>query len=267
MRVYFSMFKMRLIAGMQYRAAAWAGVATQFFWGFMNLMVYQAFYASSGTEPPMPWPQLVSYIWLRQAFLAIVMLWVRDGELLRGIADGHVAYELCRPYDLFKTWFARLSAMRVSSAAMRCVPILTLGFFLPAQYRMPLPAGFGALGLFLLSLALSLLLVTAISMFIYILTFITLSPIGSMLIITVAAEFLQGSLIPVPLMPEPLQRFLDFLPFRYTSDLPFRIYSGGISGYDALLQTGVQILWIVVLLLLGNAALKRVLRRVVIQGG
>ena len=267
MNAYFSIFKMRLIAGMQYRAAAWAGVATQFFWGFMYIMIYQAFYASGGSEPPMPWPQLVCYMWLQQAFLAIIMLWWQDNDLLTGIAEGHVAYELCRPYDLYKFWFARLLALRLSTVLMRCIPILTITFFLPEPYRMSLPAGPAAAALFLLSLALSLFLVASISMFIYILTFITLSPVGARTIVGVASEFLQGSIIPIPLMPEAMQRVLNFFPFRYAADLPFRLYSGNIAGADALFQVGIQLIWTVILLFLGNIAFKRVLKRVVIQGG
>jgi len=195
------------------------------------------------------------------------MLWWQDGELLSGITDGHVAYELCRPYDLFKFWYARLLATRLSSVLLRCLPILIIASFLPGEYRMSLPASTVAIGVFLLSLCLSLFLVAAISMFIYIMTFVTLSPIGSRLIIGVAAEFLQGSVIPVPLMPKSLQTVLNFLPFRYAADLPFRLYSGSIAGTDALFQIGVQALWIVGLLALGSLAFKRVLRRVVIQGG
>jgi len=258
---------MRLTAGMQYRAAAWAGVSTQFFWGFMRLMIFRAFYASSNTEPPMPWHQLVSLIWLEQAFLAIIMLWHQDYSLLNDIASGHVAYELCRPYNLFKFWYARLLAYRLSNVSLRCLPILAVSFLLPAAYRMTFPASAGAFGMFLLSLGLSLFLATAVSMFVYILTFITLSPTGAWLIITVASEFLQGALIPIPLMPRPLQIALNFLPFRYLSDLPFRLYSGGIAGVDALTQISIQITWIVGLMFFGGIAFRKVLRRAVIQGG
>ncbi len=112
---YIGMFRMKLIAGMQYRAAAWAGIATQFFWGFMLLMIFHAFYRSSGIEPALSWNQLVAYMWLNQAFLAVIMLWYVDSELLGGITDGQVAYELCRPYDMYSFWFARLTAARLSS--------------------------------------------------------------------------------------------------------------------------------------------------------
>ncbi|MDR2094369.1 MAG: hypothetical protein LBP76_02485 [Treponema sp.] len=67
---YLGIFRLRFIAGMQYRAAAWAGVATQFFWGGMELLIYAAFYRSSGADPgtgpaAFPFGQLADLIWLR----------------------------------------------------------------------------------------------------------------------------------------------------------------------------------------------------------
>ncbi|MDR1569094.1 MAG: ABC transporter permease [Oscillospiraceae bacterium] len=267
MKPYIALFRMRMIAGMQYRAAAWAGAATQFFWGLIFIMIYSAFYRSSAVEPPMRWNQLATYIWLQQMFLFIVMIWAQDNELLRHVTDGNVAYELCRPYDLFKIWCARLLAFRLSSSFLRFLPILIIAFLLPAQYKMSPPVSLGAAGLFLISLSLGLLIVTAVSMFIYILTIITLSPVGSRLIISVAADFLMGAVIPIPLMPASLQRVLDWFPFRYISDLPFRIYSGSIAGGDALFQMGVQVAWIIGLFMLGRLSFNKVMRRVVIQGG
>lgn len=267
MNTYFSIFRMRLITGMQYRAAAWAGVATQFFWGFMYIMIYQAFYRSSAAEPPMPWEQLISYMWLQQSFLMLIMIWFQDGELLSGITSGHVAYELCRPYDIYAFWYIRLLAMRVSGVLLRCLPILLIAFWLPSAYRMMMPFSIGAFALFILSLILALFLVVAVSMFIYVLTFITLSPLGARLLVGVASEFLMGTIIPIPLMPDFLQKILNWLPFRYIGDLPFRVYSGNISGTDALWQIGIQMVWIIILIMLSKSAFRHILRHVVVQGG
>ena len=267
MRPYIAILKMKLIAGLQYRAAAWAGVCTQFFWGFMYVMIYMAFYESSTEPPPMTMPQLATYIWMQQAFMVIIMLWVQDNELLQDIASGAVAYELCRPYDTYTFWFVRLIALRVSGAAMRCLPILLAAFLLPAPYRFTVPPSVEAAGLFLFSFSLATVLVVAISMFIYLLTFITLSPLSSRLIVGVASEFLGGTLLPIPLMPQGLQNILNWLPFRYTTDLPFRIYSGNIAIPDALTGIVVQTFWIILLILLGAAAFRKRMNKIVIQGG
>jgi ABC-2 type transport system permease protein len=157
--------------------------------------------------------------------------------------------------------------MRLSSVALRCLPILLVASLLPGAFRMVLPASLGALAAFLLSMSLSLVLVVVVSMFIYILTFVTMSSLGSRLVLGIAAEFLSGQILPIPLMPQWLQTMLNFFPYRYISDLPFRLYSGHISGAEAAVQIGVQLAWIVGLLLLGKLAFRRVMRRIVIQGG
>lgn len=260
-------FRMRLLAGLQYRAAAWAGVATQFFWGFIQIMVFAAYYRSSQSEPPMPFSQLADYIWLRQAFLALIMLWAQDTELLDHIVSGHVAYELCRPYRIYTFWFSRLAATRIAKTTLRFAPILCVTGFLPEPYRMHLPADISSACLFVIALTMALILVVAVSMFIYLLTFLFLSANGVRLFIGVIGEFLMGALIPVPLMPEKLQHIVNILPFRYMADFPFRVYSGGITGAEVWTGMAIQATWAVILMATGLAGFKAMHSRIVVQGG
>ena len=44
MKAYFTYFKLKFISSLQYRLAAIAGISTQFFFGFIYIMVYIAFY-------------------------------------------------------------------------------------------------------------------------------------------------------------------------------------------------------------------------------
>jgi ABC-2 type transport system permease protein len=116
-------------------------------------------------------------------------------------------------------------------------------------------------------LLLGLVLIVAISMLIYIVTFYTMSPMGSLLIFGVFGEFFSGLIIPVPLMPQGLKQLVYVLPFRYTSDLPFRIYAGNIGVGEALSSIGIQLLWILAVLIIGRLWMKRTLKRIVVQGG
>lgn len=267
MKKYFSLFKMRLISGMQYRAAAWAGISTQFFFGFVFIMIYIAFYSSSTSVPPMPIEQLITYVWLMQSFFAIFIIWAQDEALLGQICDGHVAYEFTRPYDLYTFWYFRLVAQRLASVILRFLPVITVAMLLPKPYTMGFPDSPIAFVLFIISLLLSLILVVAISMYIYILTFKTLSSVGSKLIMVVISEFLMGAIIPIPLMPELMQKILNFLPFRYIMDLPFNLYLGNVTGSGAFLQIMVQIMFILVLIFFGKILFNKSCREVVIQGG
>lgn len=266
-RAYAGMLRTRLIGDLQYRAAAWAGVATQFAWGFMYIMLYQAFYRGSAADPGMPMEAMTSYIWLQQGLLALITLWSTDNDLLDSIQDGSVAYELCRPVGLYGFWFARLLGNRLARTAMRIWPIALFAMLMPAPYRLMLPPTWGAAGLFVVSVALSALLVVSVSMFIYILTFVTLSSRGTRILVGGTLDFFSGVMLPIPLMPLAMQRALSFLPFRYIADLPIRIYCGHIVGAEALWGIGIQAAWLLALIPLGGWLFGRALRRLVVQGG
>ncbi|CAM3823557.1 ABC transporter permease [Cohnella lubricantis] len=268
MRVFVSIWRLRFLLGMQYRTAALAGVATQLFFGLIFIMIYVAFYAQgSANAADISLEQIVSYVWLQQIFLSFIMLWYRDNEIFQLITSGNIAYELCRPFGIYSFWYAKLLGQRLSAAVLRCLPILFVVYFLPGPYRLQAPPSPAALTCFLLSLLLGLLLVVSVSMLIYISVFWTMSPTGSTLVISVAGEFFAGMIIPVPLMPEWLQKTANFLPFRWSADFPFRVYSGQIPVREAIGQIPAQLLWIAALLAFGGWSLRRALRKLVVQGG
>lgn len=267
MKSYISVWKLRFINGLQYRAAALAGMATQLFFGFIFIMVFVAFYSQGSGQQPISLKDIVAYTWLQQVFLAFIMLWFRDNELFQLITSGNIAYELCRPCGIYPFWYAKLLAQRLSAAVLRCFPILIVAFLLPQPYRMSLPPSPAAFVLFLVTLILGLLVIVAISMLIYISVFWTMSPTGSTLMIAVAGEFFAGMILPVPLMPLWLQKIAYVLPFRWTADFPFRVYSGHIPQNEALWGILVQLLWLAVLVAFGRWSLQKALRQIVIQGG
>jgi ABC-2 type transport system permease protein len=272
---YLGIFRMRLIAGMQYRAAAWAGVATQFFWGAMQLIVFYTFYRGAGLAVlqgegpagPLSFRALADLVWLRQSFLALVMLWATDNELLEIIASGNVAYELCRPFSLYVFWFARILAYRISRTLLRCVPILLICSFLPEPYGFHLPPDLQAALCFIPAIAMAALLTTALSLFGCLITFKSLSPYAGRLFLGAVGEFLMGAIIPIPFMPPLMRSILGILPFRYTADFPFRVWSGDIAGAGALAGLAMQFLWLALLVSLGLWGFRAALRRVVVQGG
>ena len=260
LRPCLSFFRIRFLRGQQYRVAALAGVATQFFWGFMRLLAYRAFYHSDPAAIPMPLPQLAAYIWLQQAFLALLNTWSVDRDILEAITGGGIAYELCRPLDLYTHWLIRGCADRVSAALLRCLPILAVAALLPAPFRLGPPASLTAALLFPLSLALGTLLM-------YIAMFHTLSPYGVRMMVTALAEFLGGAVIPLPFLPERVRQVVELLPFASIQDLPMRIYGGSIAAGAAFGGVTLQLFWLAVLLLLGRLWMGCTLRRVVVQGG
>lgn len=267
MKAYIQYFKLNLVTGLQYRVAAYAGVCTQFFWGFMYLMIFQAYYLSGSGNTDFSFKQMVSYIWLQQAFLSLIMTWFRDNELFALITNGNLAYELCRPVDLYRFWYAKLLAKRLASAALRFLPIIVVALLLPEPYRMSLPASYASLMLFILSMTVGTLVMVSLSMLVYLLTMKTLSGTGALLLFAVVGEFLSGTIIPLPLMPDAFRKVVEVLPFRFTADFPFRVYSAHIGTTQALEGMVLQLLWLFTLVLIGKLWMRHQLKRVAIQGG
>ena len=264
---YTALFRMRFVNGLQYRLAALAGISTQFFWGFMEILLYRAFYQANAEAFPMEFPALVSYIWLQQAFLTLYMSWFFEGEIFDAITSGNVAYELCRPLNLYAFWFVRSVATRVAKAALRCFPVLIVAFLLPEPFRMQLPVSLPVFLLFLATMVGALLLTVSMTMVIYGLTFFTMTPAGIRAIFMTVADFCAGSLVPLPFLPDRLRAVLELLPFASVQNLPFRIYSGDIAGMEILRGVLLQIFWIVAMVMAGVLIFRAAMRRVCVQGG
>lgn len=267
MKPYISLLKVRFLNGLQYRTAALGGLMTQFFWGIMAIFIYQAFYISGGQSQTINFSQLVTYLWLQQALLALIMLYDWDFELFGMITSGNISYELCRPLNLYNLWYVKLLSKRLASVTLRFSPIIIIAFIVPEPYKLSLPHNTILFLLFIITMILGLVLLVSISMLIYISVFKTMSPIGSMSFIGIVGEFLSGMTIPIPLMPEWLQKVCYILPFRWTADLPLRVYSGNISVNEAIISVGVQLVWIALLIGVGSKVMRRMTQHVLLQGG
>jgi ABC-2 type transport system permease protein len=265
MNPYVSLFRARFKTLTQYRAAAAAGIGTQIFWGFIKIMVLEAFYANARTPPPMDLAQVVTYTWLGQAFFMMLPFSANpDPELRNMIRSGAVAYELARPLDLYSLWYARALAARSAPTLLRCMPIFVLAIpFL----GMRLPASFPSALAWIVAMAGALLLVSAASTLITITLLWTVSGDGVARIVPSLALLGSGMIIPIPLFPDWAQTILNILPFKGMADAPFRLYSGhlppeAIGG--VLLH---QLVWTAALIWTGRAMLAQGTRRLVIQGG
>jgi ABC-2 type transport system permease protein len=267
MKKYLSFFRLRFINGLQYRIAALAGIATQFTWGILEIFMFQAFYKADPSSFPMEFSALSSYIWIQQAFLAIYATWFFENDIFDAIHNGNLAYELCRPIDLYHMWFTRSMANRLSKAVLRCMPILLVAAFIREPYGLSLPKNLTMFLWFIVSMLLAFLVVISFSMLVYIITFYTISPMGVRMVATALVEFFSGAVLPLPFLPSGIRQVFDLLPFAAMQNAPLRIYSGDISGFYLYRTIGLQIFWFILLYAVGKAMMANALKKVVIQGG
>jgi ABC-2 type transport system permease protein len=219
----------------------------------------------------MTFTQIVSYVWLGQALLAMLP-WNVDAEIRAMIRSGAVAYELCRPVDLYSFWYARALAWRTAPTLLRAVPmVLIASIGLPLvgfdEWRLVPPASAAAAAAFVMALACTLLLGCAMSTLINITLLWTISGEGTVVLLTTLVTFLSGMIVPLPLLPDWAQPVLRALPFAGLVDLPFRIFTGHIAPGDAGWVFVHQLAWTLALVAAGRWLLARGMSRVVVQGG
>ena len=267
MKAYASLFKIRFINSMQYRAAAFAGLLTQFGWAFMEILAFSAFYRADPAAFPMEFSHTVTYIWLQEAFLVLFGGLIAGSEISDAIESGSISYELVRPMDLYWRWMCQFTSGRMAGVWLRCVPILFVAFIMPAPYRMSLPPNMAAFALFLVSAVLAIGVVAAFSMLVYVTVFYTMSFRGTRLVFGNLSIFLSGAVVPLPFFPQPVRAIAELLPFAAMQNMPFRIYCGNIAGADAALGLLLQAFWLAVLTAAGRRALRGAVGRVVVQGG
>jgi len=260
---YRAIFAARFRVLLQYRTAAAAGLVTQLFWGLIRVMIFEAFYRSSGSPQPLSFADVVSYVWLGQATILLIP-WSVDTEVRALVRTGGVAYELLRPLDLYWHWFVRSLALRTAPTLLRAIPLLLLAtlFF---GLRLPATAG-AACGWIALTGA-AVLLSSAITTLVNITLLWTVSGDGIARLMPTVAYLFSGMILPLPLYPDWAQQLVNFLPFRGLIDVPFRVYLGNLPVEQVPVLLLQQLAWIAVLIGFGRWLLGRARLRLVVQGG
>lgn len=267
MRQYLSFFRIQFLAGLQYRAAAFAGFSTQLFWGLLELLMFRAFYLYAPEKLPMEMQALSCYVWIQQGTLSIWNLYGWEQALFQSVHTGEVAYELVRPTNLYAMWSVRGFAGRLSKMLPRLVPILIVGSLLPAPYGLRLTIPLSAFFAFLLSLSLTLWLCVAICMVCYSLTFYLTDYRGIVAFVPALSEILSGDLLPLPFFPPLLRRIAELSPFGSLQNVPLRIFGGDICEAGIIGAVGMQLFWCLAITGLGYGLMHRGLRRTEIAGG
>ena len=260
---YWALVSARFRTLLQYRAAALAGFGTQLFWGFIRVMIFEAFFLSSTASQPMALEDVITYVWLGQAFL-VFLPWNADRELQALIRSGNVTYELLRPLDLYAAWFSRAVALRAAPAILRSVPLLAIaGLFLSLQAPQSLASGLA----FIVAMFGALVLSCAMTNVLNISLLWTVSGEGVVVLVPAVMFIFSGMIVPLPFFPDWAQVALRILPFSGLVDSPFRLYMGHMAPSELAFVLTHQLAWAFAFVVLGRWMLARGLRRMTIQGG
>jgi ABC-2 type transport system permease protein len=270
-RPYLAIFAARFLMMLQYRAAAVAGIVTQFWFGAIMVMALSAFYMGGHGSASITLAEAITYIWLGQAFLGLLP-WNVDPEIVLMMRTGNVAYERLRPVNTYFYWLVRAMAWRTAATLLRSIPLLIVTsvlfeFLGLGDWSLRPPQSLEAFAFFALSMVAVVFLSSAITTLLNISVVWTISDQGVNMFTNSLVIILSGMVIPLPLFPDWVHPVLFVQPLAGLVDIPYRIYFANLSGAEALGGIALQIFWTIALIVLGHLLMAHTMRRVQVQGG
>lgn len=179
------------------------------------------------------------------------------------VREGQVAFDLLRPAGFVPQMLAHLvgSSLAMVLFAVAALPVVALAGTLGP------PVSAAAFATWLVSLLCAYLVALLLNLILGMVAFWTMEITGIGVLYYLVNQFFAGALVPLDFFPEGLGVLARLLPFQATTYTPVAIYVGRITGTDALLAIGVQVVWIAVLVLFARLLWRAAVRRVIVQGG
>lgn len=192
-----------------------------------------------------------------------------DGAFAIGeeIVDGSIAMRMIKPCSFDMCFLFQELGNRLISIAMIFVPIVAgveiYRYVITGAVRFDIPH-------FLLYL-LSLILAYGISFYFNVcygfMAFFFKNLWGTTLIKETLTSFLSGAVVPLAFLPAGLAAVLNFLPFASLSYTPVMIYMGMYSYLETAYRIGLQLFWLLVMILISKLIWRSAVRRLSVQGG
>lgn len=247
-----------------YRLAVLAGLFTNSVFGFIRVSVLAAAISANGAEVAgYTAKQASTYVWLGQAYIAPLAI-MGGLEIADRVKSGEIAVDLARPVDLQASWWARDLGRAGFGLVSRGILPLLIG---AATVGLALPPVWTAYPLGLVSLLLAVSISFTLRFIINLLAFWVVDVRGFLSLYFIVISLLSGFLIPVHFFPPALQAVAYASPAPSILQLPVDVMSGRVVGAAAVATLGVQLGWLVALVLLARVVQWAAARRLVVQGG
>lgn len=263
MRTFIALTRLSIQRQFTYRAAAMAGLATNFFFGLLRAAVMVALYGSLTQVNGMTLQDAITFTGLSQAGIAFLSLfgWI---EIVQSVNSGQIGADLIKPMGYFGFWMAQDFGRSLVNLLLRGFTIMA---FYALAYDITVPDSTGQWTA--LAVAVFFAWMTSFSwrFLINLSAFWSPNAVGFCRLFFALSWFLSGFFMPLRFFPEWFQRLCYLTPFPQMINTPIEIYLGLLEGNQVTQALGTQLAWIIALVVLGQLVLIAGVRRLVIQGG
>ena len=263
MRLFWELVKLSFQRHLTYRAATVAGLLTNVFFGMLRASVLVALYGTRTEVTGLSVQGAITYTGLTQAVIAYLTIfgWY---ELMRSVYSGEVGADLLKPMGYFTFWLAQDVGRAAVNLVLRG---LTIMLIYALAFNITIPTNLGQWLAFGLALGLGLLVSFAWRFLVNLAAFWTPNAVGVGRFAFGLSWVMSGFVLPLRFCPDWFVWLCYLTPFPAMVNTTVEIYLGVLTVPETLRALAGQVLWIVLLVGLGQAALRAGVRRLVIQGG
>jgi ABC-2 type transport system permease protein len=264
MRLFWELLALSFKRQFTYRAANYAGLVTNLFFGVLRAAVLIALYGARPEISGISIEGAVTYTGLTQAVIAFLQLFGVNSGLMNAVYSGEIATDLLKPLGLFSFWLAREAGASLVSLLVRGITIMgAYALFFPIV----LPRSLVHWAAFLLALALGWLISFSWRFLFNLSAFWTPDARGIARMAFTLSWFLSGFIMPLRFFPEGFRVLCEMTPFPSMVNTVTEVYLGVLTGPELLRALLIQAMWVGVLVTLCHVTLRAGVRRLVIQGG
>jgi len=263
LKPYLYIAKTKVLSALAYRFDVISSIAIQCIVVIATSYFWVAVYGDRQSALGVTREQMLTYT-IMSALLACIFTANVENRVIQSVRKGNVALDMLKPVNVFGIYLAEDLGAIAIALCQNALPLLLISCVL---IQVPTPSSVVNFLLFLFSVSVSYLINWLITACFSMLAFfvISIGPLHQTK--NVLIRILSGSIIPLWFFPESLQRVLSFLPFVYIYQLPLSIYIGKLGFSEILTQTGLQMVWLLIVYGVFTLIRKKAFSNVLIQGG
>lgn len=229
---------------------------------FIFYEIYRALYGEAETVDGITLKAVTTNFVLS---LGLGTIFSPDDYFLPGkIWDGSISTELLRPISFKGRMAAENIGNSLFNLIFKFIPVLAVALLTTG---MSAPADLPCFLLFLLSALLGASVMFAISFAVQMTAFWLINIWSLVTIKNVFVNVLSGSMIPLWFMPDWMRGVLDFTPFASIYFTPVQIYLGQLSYAETAIKCAIQLIWTILIFLVGELLWRKGQRKLIVQGG
>ncbi len=267
-RTYLPFASNELKRNMAYKGAFYLFTLCSLFGSFIQYYLWMAIYGSAQGAKlgSLTREEMVVYVFMSYVTSSLTMISV-SRELGKDVVKGSVVMNLIKPIDYRLSLIAKGLGTMVYHFMMPGI-FVWAGLEFYKWYALGLPVvNIGNLLLYVVSVIFSFFIYVLFDFCFGMIAFFTTYIFGMQMAKDALLSFLTGQLIPLSFFPEIVERLFEFLPFSSMVYTPVMIYLGKYGISELWFVLGRQLVWVVLLYLLGSLLWKQVTRRMIVLGG